>query len=105
MDLSYTPEQDRFREEVRTWIAEAMPVEMKQHAQDVANFEESEVMEWHKILYAKGWVASAAQTYRLRSSSLPTAVGSSRKVRFNSSAVSVSPMNRMKGSSSNDFEC
>ena len=57
MDLSYTPEQDQFREEVRTWIAAAMPAEMKQHAEDGANFEESEVMEWHKILYAKGWVA------------------------------------------------
>jgi hypothetical protein len=57
MDLSYTPEQERFREEVRTWIAEAMPAEMKKHAEAGANFEHAEVMEWHKILYAKGWVA------------------------------------------------
>jgi len=57
MDLSYTPEQDQFREEVRSWIAEAMPATMKKHAEDGANFEHSEVMEWHKILYAKGWAA------------------------------------------------
>ena len=57
MDLSYTPEQDQFREEVRSWIAEAMPAEMKKHAEDGANFTQSEVMEWHKILYAKGWAA------------------------------------------------
>jgi len=57
MDLSYTPEQDQFREEVRSWIGEAMPAEMKKHAEDAANFEHSEVMEWHKILYAKGWAA------------------------------------------------
>jgi alkylation response protein AidB-like acyl-CoA dehydrogenase len=57
MDLSYTPEQEQFREEVRSWIADAMPAEMKKHAEDGANFAHSEVMEWHKILYAKGWAA------------------------------------------------
>jgi alkylation response protein AidB-like acyl-CoA dehydrogenase len=57
MDLSYTPEQDQFRSEVRSWITEAMPATMKQHAEDGVNFENSEVMEWHKILYAKGWAA------------------------------------------------
>jgi alkylation response protein AidB-like acyl-CoA dehydrogenase len=57
MELSYTDEQIRFREEVRSWIAEAMPPELKKKAEDGANFEHSEVMVWHKILYAKGWVA------------------------------------------------
>ena len=57
MELSYTADQVRFREEVRTWIAEAMPPEMSKRAEDGANFEQSEVMEWHKILYAKGWIA------------------------------------------------
>jgi len=53
MDLSYTPEQDQFRDEVRSWIAEAMPAAMKKHAEDRANFENSEITEWHKILFAK----------------------------------------------------
>ncbi len=57
MELSYTDEQIRFREEVRTWISEAMPPEMKKKAEDGANFEQEEVMAWHKILYKKGWVA------------------------------------------------
>lgn len=57
MDLSYTPEQIQFRQEVRAWIADAMPAGMKKRAEDGANFENPEVMEWHKILYAKGWVA------------------------------------------------
>ena len=34
MELSYTAEQNRFREEVRSWIAEAMPPEMKKRAED-----------------------------------------------------------------------
>ena len=45
MELSYTDEQEQFREEVRTWISEAMPLEMKKHAEDGANFEQAEVME------------------------------------------------------------
>jgi alkylation response protein AidB-like acyl-CoA dehydrogenase len=57
MDLSYTPEQDQFRDEVRSWIADAMPASMRKHAEDGANFENGEVMEWHKILFAKGWAA------------------------------------------------
>ena len=57
MDLSFTPEQIRFREDVRTWIREAMPPEMRHRAENGADFEQSEVMEWHKILYAKGWIA------------------------------------------------
>ena len=57
MELSHTAEQERFREEVRAWIVEAMPPEMRKRAEDGANFEHSEVMEWHKILFAKGWIA------------------------------------------------
>jgi alkylation response protein AidB-like acyl-CoA dehydrogenase len=57
MELSHTAEQERFREEVRAWIVEALPPEMRKRAEDGANFEHSEVMEWHKILFAKGWIA------------------------------------------------
>jgi alkylation response protein AidB-like acyl-CoA dehydrogenase len=57
MDLSYTPEQLEFRQEVRAWIADAMPAEMRKHAEDGANFPQEETVEWHKILHAKGWVA------------------------------------------------
>lgn len=57
MELSYTPEQNQFREEVRAWIAEAMPAEIKQKAENGANFEQAEQIAWHKILFEKGWVA------------------------------------------------
>ena len=59
MDLSFTPEQLAFRDEVRTWIAENMPPEMKKKADDGGHFAQDESMEWHKILAAKGWVAPA----------------------------------------------
>jgi alkylation response protein AidB-like acyl-CoA dehydrogenase len=57
MDLSFTPEQNAFREEVRAWIAQAMPPPIKKKADVDAHFEHDEVMEWHRILYDKGWVA------------------------------------------------
>jgi alkylation response protein AidB-like acyl-CoA dehydrogenase len=57
MDMTFTPEQIAFREEVRTWIREAMPPEMLRRADNGADFDQSETMEWHKILYEKGWVA------------------------------------------------
>ncbi|HEY8429286.1 MAG TPA: acyl-CoA dehydrogenase family protein [Sandaracinaceae bacterium] len=57
MDLSFTPEQEAFRAEVRAWIREALPPHLAEKAAVDANFSMDEVMEWHKILYAKGWVA------------------------------------------------
>jgi alkylation response protein AidB-like acyl-CoA dehydrogenase len=57
MDLAYTPEQLAFRKEVRQWIQDAMPASIKAKAEGGGHFEHDEQMEWHKILYRKGWVA------------------------------------------------
>jgi alkylation response protein AidB-like acyl-CoA dehydrogenase len=57
MDLAYSAEQLAFRDEVRAFIAEAMPPEMKRNADAGASFSHAESMQWHRILYEKGWVA------------------------------------------------
>jgi alkylation response protein AidB-like acyl-CoA dehydrogenase len=57
MDMSYTPEQIAFREEVRAWIPSAMPPEIKHKADNFQSFTNDEIMVWHKILAEKGWVA------------------------------------------------
>lgn len=57
MDLSFTPEQVKFRAEVREWIASAMPASIKKKAEVDGSFTQEEVMAWHKILYQKGWIA------------------------------------------------
>jgi len=57
MDLSFSAEEIEFRQNVRAWIAEAMPPHIRDKARVDAHFEQDEVMEWHKILYRKGWVA------------------------------------------------
>ena len=57
MDMSFRPEDLAFRAEVRAWIREAMPPDLRAKAEVDAHFEMPEVMEWHRILYKKGWVA------------------------------------------------
>ena len=58
MDLSFTPEQLAFRDEVRAWIEEAMPADIKARAQaGMPYFTQTEVERWHKVLAEKGWSA------------------------------------------------
>ncbi|MFW5877366.1 MAG: acyl-CoA dehydrogenase family protein [Myxococcota bacterium] len=57
MDLSFTPEEQAFRKEVREWIQSAMPPHIREKADEGGHFGHDEVMEWHKILAKKGWVA------------------------------------------------
>ncbi len=57
MDLSFTREQLAFRDEIRAWLAGAMPPHLRAKAEVDAYFEMPEVMEWHKILAGKGWSA------------------------------------------------
>ena len=57
MDMSFSPEQQAFRREVREWIAGALPPHLAKKAAADAEFDMKEVMEWHKILHHKGWVA------------------------------------------------
>jgi alkylation response protein AidB-like acyl-CoA dehydrogenase len=57
MDMSFSPEEIAFREEVRAWIQAAMPPHLREKAAIDGNFEHREIMEWHKILHKKGWAA------------------------------------------------
>src|SRR5262249_29782802 len=57
MDLSFSPEHLAFREEVRAFIRTSMPRHLREKAEVDAHFEHHEVMEWHRILAARGWVA------------------------------------------------
>jgi alkylation response protein AidB-like acyl-CoA dehydrogenase len=57
MNLSFTEEQEAFREEVRSWVQSSMPPHIRAKAEVDAHFEMSDIMEWHQILHRKGWVA------------------------------------------------
>jgi alkylation response protein AidB-like acyl-CoA dehydrogenase len=56
--LPYTPEQEEFREEVRGWLGENVPKEMKNPV-DSRNFSKEHYLFWrqmHQRIAAKGWL-------------------------------------------------
>ncbi len=57
MDLSFTPDQLQFREEVRAFIRDALPEQLAKKSAVDAYMSPVETLEWHKILYKKGWAA------------------------------------------------
>ncbi len=57
MDMSFSPEHVAFREEVRSFLETALPPHLRAKAEVDGNFSHDEVMEWHKILHHKGWIA------------------------------------------------
>ena len=60
MDLSFSPQEEAFRQEVRDFIAEAKPKLPKNlGAPEQARLSKDDYMVWHKLLYRKGWVAPA----------------------------------------------
>ncbi|MCU0947249.1 MAG: acyl-CoA dehydrogenase family protein [Porphyrobacter sp.] len=59
MDMEFSPEDIAFREEVRDFLAENLPDRLRDGARRTPGvFVEPDIgMEWHRILYKKGWVA------------------------------------------------
>jgi alkylation response protein AidB-like acyl-CoA dehydrogenase len=57
MDLSFSAEDEAFRREVRAFIDQALPDDLKAKAEIDAPFPMADTMRWHRILVAKGWVA------------------------------------------------
>lgn len=54
MDLSFTPEEEAFREEVRSFIADNYPAKLKEVGgrEDLGK---DDMLAWHQILGKKGW--------------------------------------------------
>ncbi len=57
MDLSYRAEDLVFRDELRTYLRDATPPELKYKVENGIEMKRDDVMGWHRILYEKGWVA------------------------------------------------
>ncbi len=57
MDLTFSPEDGAFRAEVRAYLAEATPPELKYKVENGIEMQRDDVVGWHKTLYRKGWVA------------------------------------------------
>jgi len=57
MDLALSPEHAAFRDDVRAFIAGSLPPHLRAKAEIDAHFEHGVVMEWHRILFRRGWAA------------------------------------------------
>ena len=55
MDLSYSPEETAFRNEVRDWLAANLPADIRDKVTSYRGLSKDEYLRWHKILAAKGW--------------------------------------------------
>jgi alkylation response protein AidB-like acyl-CoA dehydrogenase len=60
MDLSFSPQDEAFRQEVRDFIAEARPqLPPNLGTPEQARLSKDDYLVWHRLLYKKGWIAPA----------------------------------------------
>jgi alkylation response protein AidB-like acyl-CoA dehydrogenase len=57
VDLSLSREHEGFRREVRAWIEEALPPDLRAKAEIDAHFDHEDATRWQKILHGRGWAA------------------------------------------------
>ena len=55
MDLSYSAEEQAFRNEVREWLAGNLPKDIRDKVVNYQGLSKDDFIRWHKILAAKGW--------------------------------------------------
>jgi alkylation response protein AidB-like acyl-CoA dehydrogenase len=55
MDLSYSPGELAFREEVRQWLAASLPASLRKKVTGYLPLAREDYVRWHKILAARGW--------------------------------------------------
>jgi alkylation response protein AidB-like acyl-CoA dehydrogenase len=57
MDLNYSAEESAFRDEVRTWLTANLPADLRDKVVNYRELTKDDLLRWHRILAAKGWVA------------------------------------------------
>ncbi|WP_026758508.1 acyl-CoA dehydrogenase family protein [Sediminimonas qiaohouensis] len=58
MDLSYSPEERAFQEEVRGWLADNLPAHIADAVRAGGELSKEMMEEWHALLNSKGWLAT-----------------------------------------------
>jgi len=57
MDLSYTPEEQAFRDEVRAWLAKRLSRRLSAKVKKGQRLTKADYLEWHAALRERGWLA------------------------------------------------
>jgi alkylation response protein AidB-like acyl-CoA dehydrogenase len=58
MDLSYSPEEEAFRTEVRAFLRDNLPARLSEKVRAGKRLTKADTEEWHAILNARGWLAN-----------------------------------------------
>ena len=56
MDLAFTPEEQAFREEIRTWVRANLPEDIAHKVRNDLHLTRDDMQRWAKILGSKGWL-------------------------------------------------
>ena len=59
MDLNYSKEELAFRDEVRAWLKDNLPKDLRDKVAGHKELDREDLLRWHRILAKKGWVAPA----------------------------------------------
>ena len=59
MDLTFTPEEQKFREDIRAWVAASLPKHISYKVHNALHQTRADMQDWAKILGKKGWLAYA----------------------------------------------
>lgn len=57
MDLNYSPDESAFRDEVRAWLQENLPAELREKVVNYQELSRDDLLRWNQILAKKGWIA------------------------------------------------
>ena len=57
MDLSFSPEEIAFRDEVRAFLAENLPQDLRAKVRGTGSLTKADMDRWHAILQNRGWLA------------------------------------------------
>ena len=59
MDLAFTPEEQKFREDIRAWVGANLPADLAHKVHNALNLTRDDMQRWAKILGTKGWLGHA----------------------------------------------
>ena len=57
MDLNYSSEELAFRDEVRMWLQDNLPADLREKVTNYRELSRDDFLRWHKILAQKKWIA------------------------------------------------
>jgi alkylation response protein AidB-like acyl-CoA dehydrogenase len=59
MDLAFTPEEQKFREDIRAWVQANLPADISHKVHHALRLTREDMQRWAKILGQKGWLGHA----------------------------------------------